>query len=211
MRPLIAILILLVASVATAQPLVIGTGLNDGSYVLTVENGRVTQFERALLIVPDGPVPPPIPDPDDPQPSNKAAQIKAASGAVVDPTKGTTASNLAAMLDLVANQTQAGTLKDYRAISESVNWMWDQMTKGREQAWKPVKDLIGNHLMALAQEGATPEMYAGYFAEAADAINASVPVTYDAEADDQLRINPATLMMLFEMFMKYILPFIINR
>jgi hypothetical protein len=69
--------------------------------------------------------------------------------------------------------------------------------------------LIGSHLAAMAQEGAQPEEYAGYFADAGDAISSAVPVTYEA-AEDELNINIDTLMKLFEFFIKYILPMILK-
>jgi acyl-CoA synthetase (AMP-forming)/AMP-acid ligase II len=117
--------------------------------------------------------------------------------------------NLAAMMGMIRSQVDAGTLTSYQTISASVNWMWDQLTAGRVAAWKPTKDLIGQRLAALGQQGAQPEEYSGFFADAADGFEASIPLSDDL-ADRPQRINIETLMKLFEFFIKYILPFIIK-
>ena len=204
-RALLTILIALVATVATAQPLVLSQTPDDGVYVLTIANGQATLQRATVLQV--GPVDPV--DPDDPvvPPSDRAKQIReAAQGAVADPQRATTAANLSAVMDLVAGQVTAGTLKDYPTISASVDWLWDQVTKGRESAWRPTKAIIGNHLAAMAQEGASPEEYAGYFAEAGEALG-SLQEGEQVEPDGAIDI--AMLMKLFEFFIKYILPLIL--
>jgi hypothetical protein len=201
---------ILLANSALAQTPIVLQGVQDGSYVLTVKGGQVT-ITPAIVVTPGGPVipVPPVPPVVPPTPSTKSDQIKAAAVAVSDPQKATTATNLASLMGMIESQINAGTIKDYQTISATVNWMWDQITAGRVSNWKPVKDLIGNHLMAMAQEGATPEEYSGYFADAADAISAAVPVSYEAD-EDKLNINIAMLMQLFEFFIKYILPMIIK-
>jgi hypothetical protein len=207
----------LLASSAIGQVQTIIEIAAPGRYVATVgANGQLSVAGPVATISPGGVVPVPVPPNPPvvppvvpPTPVTKADQIKAAAVAVTDPQKATTAANLATLMGLIESQVKAGTIKDYPAISATVNWMWDQMTKGRESNWKPVKDLIGSHLAAMAQEGAQPEEYAGYFADAGDAISSAVPVTYEA-AEDELNINIDTLMKLFEFFIKYILPMILK-
>lgn len=208
MKALIAILIVLFATVATAQPLVLSQTPADGVYVLTVQNGKATLQKAAMLDVgPPTPVPPTPVDPVVP-PTDRAQQIReAAQGAVADPQRATTAANLSAVMDLIAGQVTAGSLKDYSTISAAVDWMWDQVTKGREAAWRPTKTVIGNHLAAMAQEGASPEEYAGYFAEAGEALG-MVQAGEQVEPDGAIDIE--MLMKLFEFFVKYILPFILG-
>jgi hypothetical protein len=201
--------ILMVAQVAIAQKSVV-TVNQPGTYLVSVVNGQIAVEPINVVVIGPSPVVPPVVPPViPPQPSTKAQQIQAAAVAVTDPQKATTAANLASLMGMIESQINAGTIKDYQTISATVNWMWDQITKGRESNWKPVKDLVGNHLMAMAQEGATPEEYSGYFADAADAISAAVPVSYEAD-EDKLNINIAMLMQLFEFFIKYILPMIIK-
>jgi hypothetical protein len=106
---------------------------------------------------------------------------------------------------------EAGTLKDYQAIAASVNWLWDQVTTGRAAAWSPTKALVGQHLAELAQQGARPEEYAGYLADAERALAGSLNATEKLEsADDPLMIDIEKLMKLFEFFIKYILPLILK-
>ena len=215
MRTLLVLLIL--AGAAEAQQKAVVTIAQPGAYLITTDAAGGISIERVTAITVGGgpvvlpsvpPIVPPVP-PVPPTPATKADQIKAAAVAVSDPQKAMTATNLATLMGLLESQVKAGTIKDYPAISATVNWMWDQMTKGRESNWKPVKDLIGNHLAAMAQEGAQPEEYAGYFADAGDAISSAVPVTYEA-TEDPLHIDIAFLMHLFEFFVKYILPMILK-
>ena len=202
MRPLLILLaILAMCCPAVAQPIVLD--VDDGVYVLTVDGSSVTvQRARVPGVTPD--------DPDDPVipiPSERAAQIRAAAqGAVADPQRATTAANLAAVMEMLEGQINAGTIRDYPAISASVDWLWDQVTKGREGAWRPTKTVIGNHLAAMAQEGASPEEYSGYFADAAEALG-SLQEGEQVEPDGAIDI--AMLMKLFEFFVKYILPLIL--
>jgi len=206
MRPLITILILLVASVATAQPLVLSDTPSDGVYVLKIQGGEAT-IQKAIVLIVDGP---PTPTPIDPVTpvTDRAKEIRnAAQGAVTDPQQATTAANLSAMMGMIEGQINAGTLRDYQAISASVDWLWDQLTKGSPAAWRPAKTVIGSHLAAMAQEGASPEEYSGYFADAADALSA---VQYGHDLDEEMQIDIAMLMKLFEFFVKFILPLIIR-
>lgn len=216
MKPLL-IATLLVAllcpmlAVAADTPIVLPV-LQDGTYVLTVSGGQVT-IVAARTVSPVGPVVPPVVPVVPPvTPSTKAAAIKAAAeAAVADPQRATTASNLAAMIGMIRSQVDAGTLTSYQTISASVNWMWDQLTAGRTTAWKPTKDLIGQHLAQLAQEGARPEEYSGYFADAEKALAGSLTADEKlAAADDPLGVNWENLMKLFEFFVKFILPLIIK-
>lgn len=178
--------------------------LDAGYYV--VSGSQIVAFP------PSGPVVPPVDPVVPPTPSGKAAAIKAAVEAVdTDPQKVTTTSNLAAMMGMLKSQIEAGTIKDYQTISASTNWLWDQLTAGRAAAWQPVKTLIGNHLAALAQEGAQPEEYAGYFADAEQALNGTLSAEELLQAeDDPLGIDIDRLMKLFEFFVTYILPLIIK-
>lgn len=207
-RILLACVSLLVSGLAVAadSPIVL-PGLPDGAYVLTVSGEQIV-IAAARTVTPIGPVVPPVVPPV----TSKAAAIKAAAeAAVADPQRATTASNLAAMMGLIRSQVDAGTLANYQTISASVNWMWDQLTAGRSAAWQPTKDLIGRHLAALAQEGARPEEYSGYFADAEQALSGSLTSYEKLEAaDDPLGVNWENLMKLFEFFIKFILPLIIK-
>jgi len=209
-RPILILLMLaLLASVSFAQPIVIPTLPPDGTYVLTVTGGAVTGFEKANVLR-IGPAPTPVDpdDPVDPVPNAKMkAIIDAAQSAVADPQQATTAANLSAVMSLIATQIDARALTNYQAISASVDWLWDQVTKGRESAWRPTKTVIGNHLAAMAQEGASPEEYSGYFAEAANALSG---IQYGDAVDESMQIDIAMLMKLFEFFIKFILPLIIR-
>ena len=130
---------------------------------------------------------------------------------MADPQRATTVSNLATLMGLMRSQVDAGTLKDYRTISASVNWMWDQIVAGKPTAWQPCKALIGQHLAALAQEGARPEEYSGYFADVERAFAASLSAEEQLQAKDApLMIDIDRLMKLFEFFVQYILPLIIK-
>jgi hypothetical protein len=203
MRLLIAILIVLIASVATAQPLVLSQRPADGTYVLTVQGATVTLQKATMLQIGPAPIPVPI-DPVDPTLSPDAQAIKAAAdGAVADPSRAETAGNLAEVMGMLKSQVDARTLKTYLQIAAAANWLMDSIIGKQTAAWKPVKDLVGQRLAALGQQGAQPEEYAGYFADAADGLAASIP---DSERMERIDIDK--LMKLFEFFIKYILPFI---
>jgi len=202
-------ILLLCAAVLAASP-----AFAQKIYNLPAGQYMITGEVRALgpVISPDGPVVPPVGPVVPPVAPTKAAAIKAAAeAATADPQRATTASNLASAIGMVRNQVDAGTLKDYQTIAASVNWLWDQLTTGRAAAWAPTKSLVGQHLAELAQEGARPEEYAGYFADVEQALSGSLS---DAEKlmadDDPLMIDIDRLMKLFEFFVKYILPLIIK-
>jgi hypothetical protein len=172
-------------------------------YVLKIQRGEAT-IQKAIVLIVDGP---PTPTPIDPVTNRAKAIREAAQGAVTDPRQATTAANLSAMMGMIEGQINAGTLTNYQAISATVDWMWDQLTKGSPAAWRPAKTVIGSHLAAMAQEGASPEEYSGYFADAADALSA---VQYGHDIDEEMQIDIAMLMKLFEFFVKFILPLIIR-
>jgi len=202
-------LILILAAVLAASPV-----FAQRVYSLPAGDYLIKGDVRAIgpVINPDGPVVPPVVPPVTPVTPTKAEAIKAAAeAATADPQRATTANNLATMLGMVKSQVDAGTLKDYQTIAASVNWLWDQLTTGRAAAWAPTKSLIGQHLAELAQQGAHPEEYSGYFADAEQALSGSLS---DAEKlmtdDDPLMIDIERLMKLFEFFIKYILPLIIK-
>jgi hypothetical protein len=180
-------------------------------YNLPAGQYLITGDVRAVgpVISPDSPVVPPV---YPVVPSTKAAAIKAAAEAATsDPQRATTASNLASVMGLVKNQVDAGTLKDYQSIAASVNWLWDQVTVGKTATWLPVKTLVGQHLAELAQQGARPEEFSGYLADAEKALSGSLNDLEKSEsADDPMMINMDMLMKLFEFFVKYILPMIIK-
>ena len=202
---LVLLAAVLAASPAFAQKVY---NLPSGQYLITGEVRAV-----GPVISPDGPVVPPVTPPVVPPVTpTKAAAIKAAAeAAVADPQRATTASNLASVMGLVKSQVEAGSLKDYQAIAASVNWLWDQVTTGRAAAWSPTKALVGQHLAELAQQGARPEEYAGYLADAERALAGSLNAEEKLEAaDDPLAINMDTLMKLFEFFVKYILPLLVK-
>jgi hypothetical protein len=74
-----------------------------------------------------------------------------------------------------------------------------------------VVNLIGQHLASLAQEGARPEEYSGYLADAEKALSGSLTADEKLSVDDDpLAINMDTLMRLFEFFVKYILPLLVK-
>ena len=207
MKRLALLLCLLLCGTATAQPLVLPQMPTDGTYVLTVKNGVATSLEKATVLQ-VGPVVPVDPvDPVDPDLSPDAQAIKAAAeGAVADPSRSETAANLAEVMGMLKSQVDGGTLKTYQQISAAANWLMDSIIGKQTGAWKPVKDLVGQKLAALGQEGAMPEEYSGYFADAADGLEASI---VDDEMLGRQRINIEQLMKLFEFFIKYILPFIL--
>jgi hypothetical protein len=205
MKTMTAILVLLIASVATAQPVVLSQMPADGVYVLTVKNGTVTLEKAVVLQVGPSPVDPVVPV--DPDLSPDAQAIKAAAErAVADPSRSETAANLAEVMGMLKSQVDGGTLKTYQQISAAANWLMDSIIGKQGAAWKPVKDLVGQKLAALGQQGAMPEEYSGYFADAADGLEASI---VDDEMLGRERINIEQLMKLFEFFIKYILPFIL--
>jgi len=190
-------------SAAEPQQITVFRILVPGDYV--VSGSQIVSYQ------PGGPVVPPIVPPVV-IPTGKAAAIKAAAEAAVsDPQRATTASNLASVMGMVRAQVDAGTLKDYQTISASINWLWDQLTTGKAAAWQPCKTLIGQHLAALAQEGARPEEYSGYLADAERALAGSLSQSEQLAADDDpLKIDIDRLMKLFEFFVQYILPHIIK-
>jgi hypothetical protein len=210
MKSVVSILILLFASVATAQPLVLSQVPADGTYVLTVQSGTVTLQKATILQI--GPAPTPVPigpvTPVDPALSPDAQAIKAAAErAVADPSRAETAGNLAEVMGMLKSQVDARTLTTYPQIAAAANWLMDSIIGKQTAAWKPTKDLIGQRLAALGQQGAQPEEYSGFFADAVDGLEASVP---DSDLlSRERRIDIEKLMKLFEFFIKYILPFIL--
>jgi hypothetical protein len=218
MKPLIAILIVLFASVATAQPLVLSQRPADGTYVLTIAGPAVTLEKATMLQI--GPVPTPVDPvtPVDPTLSPDAQAVKAAAdGAAADPSRAETAGNLAEVMGMLKSQVDARTLTTYPQIAAAANWLMDSIIGKQGAAWQPLKDLVGQRLAALGQQGAQPEEYAGYFADAADGLGASIPplTTEELQAiedgllqDPRQRIDIDKLMKLFEFFVKYILPWI---
>ena len=109
MRPT-AILILLLALVApaVAQTPIILTGVQDGSYVLTVKGGQVT-LTPAVVVTPGGPVipVPPTPTPDDDRAKEVAELIKALPASDA---RHQNAIKFAGTLGLLADQVANGTL-----------------------------------------------------------------------------------------------------
>ena len=188
---------LLVASVASgAEPQQITLWRLDAGYYLI-------QNDKPVLFSPNGPIIPP----DDPIPDTKAAALqKAAEAATLDPLRAATAANLAAVASLIQQQITAGSLKDYASIAAGYDFLSVRMidAKTGSAAWAPFQKLVGQHLAALAQEGAQPAAYAAYFGVVADSLDASVP-----KAERVQSIDPAFLMMLFEMFLK-LLPYILS-
>jgi hypothetical protein len=198
----------LLASVSFAQPLVLSQRPADGTYVLTVQGGTVTLQKATVLQI--GPVVPPVDPvtPVDPDLSPDAQAIKAAAErAVADPSRAETAGNLAEVMGMLKSQVDARTLTTYPQIAAAANWLMDSIIGRQTAAWKPTKDLIGQRLAALGQQGAQPEEYSGFFADAVDGLEASVP---DSDLlSRERRIDIEKLMKLFEFFIKYILPFLI--
>jgi hypothetical protein len=181
-----------------------------GYYALV--DGRLVPVQ-VVDVDPAGPVvPPPAPvtppTPPDPVSADAKAVKASAQAAVADPTRAETAGNLAEVMKLVKSQIDAGTITTYQQIAAAANWLMDSIIGKQSIPWKPTKDLIGQRLAALGQQGAQPEEYSGFFADAADGFEASIPLS--DLADRPQRINIETLMKLFEFFIKYILPFIIK-
>jgi len=226
MKPILCILTLLIAVPCAAQSkAVVVTGLQPGTYIMQVDaSGAVSVSPIQVVTVGGGPVVPPVVPVDpvtpvDPDLSPDAAAIKAAAqAATADPTRAETAGNLAEVMKMVKAQVDSRTLTTYSQIAAATNWLMDSIIGKQTTAWKPTKDLIGQRLAALGQQGAQPEEYSGFFADAADGFEASIPLQDDDELqaiEDGLlqepqKIDIATLMKLFEFFMKYILPFIIK-
>ena len=217
MKPILCILTLLIAVPCAAQNKAVVTISQPGAYLISTDAAGNISIERlAIIFVGGGPVVPPVVPVDpvtpvDPDLSPDAAAIKAAAqAATADPTRAETAGNLAEVMKMVKAQVDSRTLTTYSQIAAATNWLMDSIIGKQTVAWKPTKDLIGQRLAALGQEGAQPEEYSGFFADAADGFEASIPLQDDLDGDRRERINIETLMKLFEFFIKYILPFIIK-
>jgi hypothetical protein len=208
-KTLVAFLaILMVAQVAVAQKAVV-TVNQPGTYLVSVVNGQIAVEPIPVVVIGPSPVVPVDPIvPVDPTLSPDAQAIKAAaSAATADPTRAETAGNLAEVMKMVKAQVDSRTIKTYPQIAAATNWLMDSIIGKQTVAWKPTKDLIGQRLAALGQQGAQPEEYAGFFADAAEGFEASVPLRDDGEPLERIDIDK--LMKLFEFFIKYILPFIL--
>jgi len=210
------LVLLLLAGAAEAQTKAVKVNIaTPGEYVILVDAaGNVAINVLPTIAVGGGvvvpPVVPPIVPPVVPDPvlSPDAQAVKAAaSAATADPTRAETAGNLAEVMKMVKAQVDSRTITTYPQIAAATNWLMDSIIGRQTAAWKPTKDLIGQRLAALGQQGAQPEEYAGFFADAAEGFEASVPLQ-DGEPLERIDIDK--LMKLFEFFIKYILPFIIR-
>ena len=157
---------------------------------------------RVQILTPDSPVVPDIPD----VPTNRLKELKtAAEAATADPARVATAANLAAVAALMQNQISAGSLKEYQTIAAAYDYLSSQMIGKQSAPWEPFQTLVGNHLARLAQEGAQPEEYAGFFDDVGKALEQSV-----AEGEQVMAIDMAVIMKLLMWFMENILPLIIR-
>jgi hypothetical protein len=135
-----------------------------------------------------------------------AAQLKAAAEAATsDPSRAKTAQDLAALAGFISGQIRSGALTNYQGIAMTVDKMFDLVTT--HTAWSPTKSLIGKHLVALAQQGATAETYAEYFDDVQQGLLASVPQAMQEARPE--RVNIELLIMFFKFFIEFILPLIL--
>jgi hypothetical protein len=155
---------------------------------------------------------PPTQPPPQPPPTNGtdlsaiAAQLRAAAeAATADPTRAKTAQDLAALAGFISGQIRSGALTNYQGIAMTVDKMFDLVTT--HTAWSPTKSLIGKHLVALAQQGATAETYAAYFDDVQAGLLASVPQAMQEARPE--RVNIELLLKFFKFFIEFILPLIL--
>jgi hypothetical protein len=161
-----------------------------------------TAIVRVQIVYPDSPVPPAPIVPDD----DRVATLRAAAeAATADPARAATAANLGAVAGLMTSQIQAGSLKEYQTIAAAYDYLSSQMIGRQAPAWKPFQALVGNHLAAMAQEGAQPEEYAGFFDDVGKALEQSVE-----EGQQVMAIDMAVILKLLMWFMENILPLIIR-
>lgn len=208
-----------VASSAAAQKIY---NLPAGQYLITGEVRAV-----GPVISPDGPVVPPVPGPVVPPADVLSADAKAvktaAEGATADPNRANTAKGLATAAGLIRKSVADGTLPNYEAISRGLAFLWDGTTK--LAAWTPARKIVFDRLESLAQEGAQPAAYAAYLADVEKGFTASIPVNLLMDDDTTTGHVKVTvggqdvdlqgnweqiLAMLFELFIKFILPLIIS-
>ena len=219
MRTILILVSVLIASVlVAAEPQQITVWKLDAGYYV-VSGSQIVAFP------PGGPVVPPV-DPVVPPAvlSVDAKAIKtAAEAAVADPNRENTAKGLATAAGLIRKSTADGTLPNYEAISRGLAFLWDGTTK--LTAWTPVRKIVFDRLEALAQEGSQPAAYVAYLADVEKGFTASIPVNLLMDDDTTTgHVKVAIggqdvdlqgdwqqiLMMLFEMFIKFILPYIIS-
>lgn len=159
-----------------------------------------TAIVRVQIVYPDSPVPPTPVVPDD----DRVATLRAAAeAAAADPARAATAANLGAVAGLIVSQIQAGNLKEYQAIAAAYDYLANQMIGKQSRAWNPFQAAVGNHLAAMAQQGAQPEEYAGFFDDVGRALEESV-----ADGERVMAIDMGVILKLFLWFMENIWPLI---
>jgi hypothetical protein len=180
-----------------------------GAIFIPHDQDKQLQSQAVKLTGVKPPVQPPTQPPTTPPGTDLsaiAAQLKAAAEAATsDPSRAKTAQDLAALAGFISGQIRSGALTNYQGIAMTVDKMFDLVTT--HTAWSPTKSLIGKHLVALAQQGATAETYAAYFDDVQAGLLASVPQAMQEARPD--RVNMELLMMFFKFFIEYILPLLL--
>lgn len=156
MKPkLIALILILFASPAFAQLLIVGSNPTTYHLVHRDKSGNVTLTKVTQVIQLDGtggpgdPLPPIDPTPPTSDPLRSVVQKL--TQAVNDPT---TARAMAAVYDLVADQLENGGLKEdkaFAAVKAATDLVMTQQQA--EKKWEEWRRLVGNEIIKLQQDG----------------------------------------------------------
>jgi hypothetical protein len=185
MKPLIAILILLVATVATAQPLVLSQSPGDGVHVLTIKQGQATLQRATVLQV--GPVVPIDPiDPVDPTPDDDRAllisnliQALPASNA-----RHQSAIKFAGTLKMLAEQVRNGTLPT-AAISHVYGPLMAVAVS--DPAWAHIKQAVLDGLVNCPSPAACASVLEAYVTGAMSTVPSKAdPNVMRGTSDDEI-------------------------
>lgn len=197
------LMVVVLATAATAQQVVpVGIQAEDGMYVLTIQNGKVTSLTPLPILRPDGPAPPvpPTPTPDDL--TERAKAVMEAALDVESPDRAKTAQAMAELYRQIAGKISDGDIPSQEAAAFAIQFGTNRLLSGQQrQAWQPVRDVITEQWTDVLQRGGSLGDYATLLGEVAEGLDASAP------GDPQIDIQ--MIIMIIEMILEILkmLPF----
>lgn len=186
MRLTAILLLLAMTTPAVAQTPIVLSGIQDGTYVLTVKAGQVT-LTPATVVTPGGPVVPPVVPPIVPPvvTPTVAAEVAAEVAKIpVNDSRHQSAVKLSALYRFVAQQVRAGTIPQAN-IGQAVDAYIGIILAG-DNRWGGVTAKVAGLLATCA----SPSSCAALLDEAADGILSTVPEPL-RDKDDPIDIPEA--------------------
>jgi hypothetical protein len=180
--------------------------VKDGRYFLvTFENGIPVNHPVNIRFVPfDGPEPEPEPSPDLTERSKaiRDSALKATS----DPSRATTAQELAILYSEVGKKVTAGDIKGQANISAVIKGAADMLLsqKGATvvEAWKPMRNTLSDQWVKLAQETDKDAEFVKLLNETSSGLKASVPKALLLKFAEAQAISIEMIMKIIQLIME---------